>query len=154
MSEVTDIIAELRDIHNGNAWHGPSLRELLSDVTAEQASARPIAEAHTIWEIVLHIIGWENVFRLRLEGNPVSVPPEGDFPLIEDTTQEAWVATLSRLENSQTQLLSTVGTFCDSALRQNVIGKEYSIRYLLAGIVRHHVYHAGQIGLLRKAFVK
>lgn len=154
MSEVTDIVAELRNIHDGDAWHGPSLRELLSAVTAEQASAKPITGAHSIWEIVLHILGWGNVFRRRLEGNPMSTPPEGDFPPVGDTSQEAWLETLSRLEDSQAQLLGTVARLNDSVLTQNLIGGEHTNRFLLRGIVRHQVYHAGQIALLRKAFVK
>jgi hypothetical protein len=30
------------------------VRELLADVTAEKAAARPLSNAHSIWEIVLH----------------------------------------------------------------------------------------------------
>ena len=68
VTNVVDIVDELKRIHEGDAWHGPALRELLFGVRAEQAAARALPNAHSIWELVLHIIGWENVFRLRLEG--------------------------------------------------------------------------------------
>jgi len=157
MSEATnifEIVDELKRIHEGDAWHGPALRELLSDVTPDQAAARPLPNAHSIWELVLHIIGWENVFRLRLEGNPLSTPPEGDFPPVEDTSQQAWAETLSRLEDSHAQVISTVAALGDSTLREKVAGKDYTTRFLISGIVRHHVYHAGQIALLKKAVSK
>ncbi len=66
MSEIENILDELRRIHDGDAWHGPALKESLSGVTAEQAAARPVAGAHSVWEIVRHVTDWENVFRRRL----------------------------------------------------------------------------------------
>ena len=39
MSEVANVLDELRWIHEGDAWHGAALKESLSGVTAEQAAA-------------------------------------------------------------------------------------------------------------------
>jgi uncharacterized damage-inducible protein DinB len=153
MSEIENILDELRRIHAGDAWHGPALKESLSGVTAEQAAARPVAGAHSIWELVRHITGWENVFRLRLEGDPVTEPKEGDFPPAGEVSEEAWAETLRRLDDCHERLLRTVAGLDDSALPETVPGKDYSIRFLLDGVVRHHVYHAGQIALLKKSFL-
>lgn len=152
MSEIANILNELKNIHDGNAWHGPSLKESLAGLTPERAAARPIAGAHSIWEIVRHIAGWENVFRLRLEGNPVTEPEEGDFPPVEDVSQQAWDETLRRLDDGHERLLRVVASLDDSVLQENVPGKEYSTRFLLDGLVRHHVYHAGQVSLLKRSF--
>src|SRR5918911_1736209 len=89
MSELADILDELRRIHDGDAWHGAALKESLSGVTAEQAAARPVAGAHSIWELVRHVTAWENVFRLRLEGRPVAEPEEGDIPTVGDVSEES-----------------------------------------------------------------
>lgn len=152
MSELTFILGELKDIHRGNAWHGPSLRESLAELTAEQAAARPIKNAHSIWEIVSHIAGWENVFHRRLEGERRASEPEaGDFPPVKDASEEAWIQTLDYLESEHQKLLKVVSALSDEALETDVAQQDYSIRFLLGGIVRHHVYHAGQISLLRKA---
>ena len=62
MSEITRIVEELNKIHQGDAWHGLSLHEALAGLTAEQAAARLLANAHTIWELVSHIAAWENVW--------------------------------------------------------------------------------------------
>ena len=58
---IQTIIDELKEIHDGEPWHGPSLKEILSGVTAEQAAAKPLANAHSIWEITLHVAAWEGV---------------------------------------------------------------------------------------------
>jgi uncharacterized damage-inducible protein DinB len=152
MSELTFILGELKDIHQGNAWHGPSLRESLAGLTAEQASARPITNAHSIWEIVSHIAGWENIFRRRLEGDERAVEPEaGDFPPVKDPSEAAWLQTLENLESEHQKLLKVVSNLSEEILETNVAKNDYSTRFLLHGIVRHHVYHAGQISLLRKS---
>jgi len=152
MSEATSIADELKEIHNGNAWHGPSLQEVLAGLTAEQAAARPIPNAHSIWEIVAHITGWENVFLERLKGNPLREPEEGDFPETAEASEAAWAQTLERLNETHRLLLEEIAGLSDEGLGEMVGGKDYSVRYLLRGVVRHHVYHAGQIALLRKAF--
>lgn len=152
MSEAMSIVDELKEIHGGNAWHGPSLLESLSGITAERAAAHPLPNAHSIWEIVAHISGWENVFLQRLKGHPLSEPEEGDFPSTDDVSEEAWARTLERLNETHERLLDAVAGLSDSRLDETVAGKDYSVRYMLHGILRHHVYHAGQIALLRKAF--
>src|SRR5262245_20296763 len=153
MTEVTDMVEELKDIHNGNAWHGPSLQEALQGLTAEQAAARPIAGAHSIWEIVKHITGWENVFRRRLEGDAGAKEPEaGDFPPVREASEQAWRETLANLETEHQHLLRVVSGLSEENLGKNLAHRDYSTRYLLHGIIRHHVYHAGQISLLKKVF--
>lgn len=154
MSELSSILNELKEIHGGNAWHGPSLRESLAGLTAEQAAAKPIANAHSIWEIVSHVAGWEEVFRRRLEGEGQATSPEaGDFPSVKEPREEAWAQALNYLESQHEKLLSVISGLSDEKLATNIVGREYSFRFLLRAIVRHHVYHAGQVALLRKAFV-
>ncbi len=150
MSAIQTIIDELKNIHNGDAWHGPSLKEILSSVTAEQAAARPIASAHSIWELTLHIAAWEDVFRRRLAGQIMNEPEEGDFPVVTDVGEEAWRRALARFDDAHRNLVEAIAGLTEERLSETVIGKDYNVEYMLRGLVRHHVYHAGQISLLKK----
>ena len=150
MSEIQTIIDELKDIHDGDAWHGPSLKEILSGVNAEQASAKPLANAHNIWELTLHISAWEGVFIRRLAGLQMDEPEEGDFPVVTDASQEAWRRTLARFDERHHSLIEVVSALTDERLSEIVPGKDYTVEYMLRGLMRHHVYHAGQIALLKK----
>ena len=67
MSQIANLLDELKRIHNGGAWHGPALREALAGVTAEQATMRPVPGAHSIWELVLHLAP-EDSLELRVRG--------------------------------------------------------------------------------------
>src|SRR5262249_11787313 len=80
MSETDRITDQMTRAYEGNAWHGPALRELLTTVTAETAAAKPLADRHSIWEIVLHVAAWKRVATRRVKGETVKEPPEGDWP--------------------------------------------------------------------------
>src|SRR5438046_2041706 len=116
MSEAKNIAGELKIIHDGDAWHGPSLLKSLAGLTAEQAAARPLPNAHSIWEIVAHIAAWENVVRLRLEGKPLTEPEEGDFPATVEVSEEAWARTLERLNETHEHLLDAIAKLSDAGL--------------------------------------
>ena len=56
----TERLRDLLDrVVAGDAWHGPSLLALLATVPPELAARRPIAGAHSIWELVLHAGAWQ-----------------------------------------------------------------------------------------------
>src|SRR5262245_64982300 len=105
MPEIQTIIDDLKNIHDGDAWHGPSLKEILSGVAAEQAAAKPLANAHSIWELTLHIAAWEDVFLRRLAGQQLDEPEEGDFPSVNDLGEEGWRRTLARFDEKNRSLI-------------------------------------------------
>ncbi len=55
MSETARLADQIRRAFDGGAWHGDALLELLADVDGKKATAHPIKNAHSIWELVLHI---------------------------------------------------------------------------------------------------
>jgi uncharacterized damage-inducible protein DinB len=151
MPHIQTIIDDLKNIHDGDAWHGPSLKEILSGVSAKQAAAKPLANAHSIWELILHIAGWEGVFMRRLAGAQMNEPEEGDFPIVTDTSEEAWRRTLTKFDETHRSFVEAISTLTDDRLREIVSGKDYTVEYMLRGVLRHYVYHAGQIALLKKS---
>lgn len=151
MSEIKRIKDQLRRSHEGEAWHGPPLRELLVDVTAEAAAARPLAGAHTIWEIVRHIAVWEEAVRRRLEGEAAALSPAEDWPPVSDTSEAAWRNAVAALEDGHQQLREAIARRADVELNEIVAGQRYSVYFMLHGVIQHNLYHAGQIALLKKA---
>lgn len=152
MSEIKRIQSQLRRAFEGQAWHGPSVRELLADVTAEQATARPLPRSHNIWEIVLHIAAWERVVRRRLEGEITGdLPGEEDWPPVRDQAAEAWQQALQALERGHQELREAIALLDEVQLAELAPGMNYSIYFMLHGVIQHDLYHAGQIALLKKA---
>lgn len=153
MSQIEQIIEELKNNHDGNAWHGASLADALREISWEQAAAHPLSQSHSIWEIAAHIEGWEDVFRRRLERQGIKEPEAGDFPVASVPSETAWAEMLKKLENTHRHLLSVVENLTDSILETKIEGRDYSYRFLLCETVNHKIYHSGQIALLKKAFL-
>lgn len=151
MSEIIRITEQLRRAHEGEAWHGPSVREALQKVSAAQAAAKPIPNAHSIWEITLHITSWDDAVRRWLAGQNFLSSDIDDWPAIPDTGEAAWEETVARLEAGQRALRAVVAAFEVSNLMLTPPGKTNSPYVLMLGIIQHAIYHAGQIALLRKA---
>jgi len=153
MSEATRIADQLRRAFDGEAWHGDSLFEVLDGVTAKQAAVHRIGDAHTIWELVLHIAAWDDAVRRRLGGVAVTLSDAENFPSIPDRSESAWDKALAELRRVHEHLIATVAAFPESRLEEIVPGKEgshYTFYYMLHGVVQHELYHAGQIALLKK----
>ena len=60
MTETFRLADQIRRAFEGNAWHGDSLLEILADVSAKTAATHPIKNAHSIWELLLHIAAWDD----------------------------------------------------------------------------------------------
>jgi uncharacterized damage-inducible protein DinB/heme-degrading monooxygenase HmoA len=150
-SEAAELARELETLACGDAWHGPALDELLDGVAADTAAARPIAGAHTIWEMVLHLTAWTDVFRRRLEGTAVEEPEDGDFPAAPRATAKAWGEATKALLEAHGALTERVFRLSDGDLAGSIPGRPFDARFQVRAAIRHTVYHSGQIGLLRKS---
>ncbi|MBZ5706091.1 MAG: DinB family protein [Acidobacteriia bacterium] len=154
MSETARLADQIRRAFEGDAWHGDSVLELLANVDAATAAARPIKNAHTIWELVLHINAWDDAVLRRTGGTAVALSDQQNFPPVRDTSQAAWQKTVEHLKRTHEELVKAVAAFPDSRLQEQVPGKTqsyYNFYYMFSGIVQHELYHAGQIALLKKA---
>ena len=137
----------------GPMWHGPALADVLSGVTDETATLRPIGHAHTIWEIVLHITAWAEIARARLRGERIADPSDQeDWPPVGVISAATWTAAVERLKDSYHALASDVKELDDARLAEKVDGLDYTVSNLLHGVIEHGTYHGGQIAILKKTF--
>lgn len=141
-----------RSFEGGDAWKCPSLRDLLASVTAEQAAARPIAGAPSIWELLLHTTVYEHVVRRRLEGETIDTLPEGvAWPKPAESSPAAWLKAKLDFGEARRALRQNVAAFPDARLTEVVPGREYPFYVMLYGTIEHSLYHAGQIEMLMVA---
>jgi uncharacterized damage-inducible protein DinB len=150
-SEGARIADQLRRAFDGSAWHGPALLELLSNVDAETAAARPVPQAHSIWDLVLHIAVWDDAGLRRLSGEKWQPTGLANFPQVPKPTEAAWHKAIAATKRTHERLVRTVAALPDSRLAERCPGKRYDFYHLLHGIAQHELYHAGQIAILKKA---
>lgn len=150
-TEAARIADQLRRAFDGSAWHGPSLMELLKDVDAATAAAKPLPKVHSIWELVLHIAAWDGAGCRRLGGETVQLTGTANFPVVPQPAEAAWRKAVAQVKRTHDGLVKTVAALPDSRLRERVPGKKYDFYFMLHGIAQHELYHAGQIAILKKA---
>jgi uncharacterized damage-inducible protein DinB len=134
------------------------MREVLTGISAADAAVPPLPAAHSIWEIVLHMTAWTAEVTRRLEGGEPSLPREGDWPPVPVVSEASWKAAVRALELAHENLLRTLEDFPEERLSAMVgdardlpLGTGVSFEAMLRGLLYHHVYHTGQLALLKKS---
>jgi len=157
MTERDRLINQFEREIGGEPWHGPSLVGILEGVTAEQAARKPSADAHSIWEIVLHMTGWKREVMRRAQGHVAAEPAQGDWPAIGDVSEERWSHAQEDHLHANRELVDLVRGLTDAELEAKVsgdsaafIGAGISVKATLYGLLQHDVYHSGQIAILKK----
>jgi uncharacterized damage-inducible protein DinB len=149
--ELDRIADQIKRAQEGGAWHGPSVSEALKGVPASRAAARPMSGAHSIWELALHIAAWRHIATLRLAGEPVMAPPEGDWPVVRGADEAAWDDARATVEQRYHELIEAVRGFDEMRLDTPLADGFSSAYVTLHGVIQHDLYHAGQISLLKKS---
>jgi uncharacterized damage-inducible protein DinB len=157
MSEIEHLIAELSHAHAGDPWHGPSRAAVLENVGWDDAASRPPGDAHSIWELVLHMTAWTREVARRLRDGVARSPELGDWPPVPEPSATAWSEARSALDRAHADLIASLRTFPEERLDERVgaerdapLGAGVSYRAMLHGIAQHDAYHSGQIAILAR----
>ena len=155
MTAAQRLANQIRRTVTGPMWHGPALDDVVADIPPAEAASRPVAGAHSIWELVLHTAVWAEVALARLGPEPLAAP-EQDWPPVPEPTEEHWDDALERLRGSYETLARAIEGMNDTALGTGVAlpGPRHTIEVMLHGVIEHGTYHAGQIVILRRAFAR
>lgn len=153
MTELERLADTIRRAYEGEAWHGPSLAEVLVGIDAVAAVTKR-GDTHTIWELTLHITSWFDIVRRRLEGEKLddsNLTITDDWPPApKQVTAATWQEAKEDVGRASQQLMAVVANFPEQKLDQKVPGKDYSYSVMLHGAAQHALYHAGQIAILKK----
>ncbi|MDN4593665.1 DinB family protein [Polycladomyces subterraneus] len=127
----------------------------LEGVRADEAAWQPHANSHSIWQIVNHIVFWnENILR-NLQGNatPVNIDNSATFGEPGDPTDEAsWQATVERMKEVCTNIQLTLSDWDESRFDTPYDNSALSYKLVLADLAMHDAYHIGQILYIRKLY--
>ncbi|MDD1750681.1 MAG: DinB family protein [Methanothrix sp.] len=151
-TEVNRLEEQLRRALEGEAWHGPSVLELLAGLSAAQAASHPIAGAHSIWELVLHLRSDYDLVLRRLAGDGRQLTAPEDWPACPAPTEENWQQTVLELKLLNKKLRQAVRDFPVERLDDLLVPEvPYSAYMQFIGVTQHNLYHAGQIALLKRS---
>jgi uncharacterized damage-inducible protein DinB len=157
MRDGDRLTAEVDNTISGDPWYGSSVLKILEGVDAAMAASRPIADAHSIWELVLHMTAWTRETTRRLKTTTFGTPLEGDFPPIPEVSVRVWADAIADLREAHAELSRALSESTDALLNRQVggtqvdaLGHPVTLHRTVVGLLQHDAYHAGQIGLLKK----
>lgn len=147
MSDQDLIINTLKDVYDGSPWHGPSVSSVISKIAEDRLNAK-IGSAHSIVELILHMVAWRTFVIKKLNGdNDYDVGGDANFPK-GTTLKDA----IDQLDKSQTELISAITHFDPQRIHDEVPFKKYSYLKMISGITHHDLYHLGQIVMITRQF--
>ena len=154
-TECNRIADQMATVISGEAWYGDSVQKILNGVSARQAQAHPVPNAHSIWELVYHLEAWVKFAIDATQGTPIpawpAMPKEQDYPPVTETSDQAWDSAVKSFFTSYAKLIEATRSFGDSHLQDTVPGRAYNFLRLLPGMTQHAIYHSAQISILKNA---
>lgn len=156
MQESKQIKTALRHLYEGEVWHGPSIKEILVDMTAQDALRRVTPKSKNIAEYLIHITNWRIFALEKLTGGDsydIILNSEADWSVINELDEKGWAEILQNYEEAQTELLEVVDTYTNAKLEAIVPGRKYTFYTLLHGVIHHDIYHSGQMMMLKRLTV-
>jgi len=148
---LSSLIAKhLRDVHGGGNWTAVNLKDLLADITWQQATT-PVGSCHTIAELVFHTNYFVAAVLRVLRGGPLDAHDRYSFDLPPIGSQQEWESLLNKTFTDAETCARLVEELPESRLEDDFVDGKYGSYYRnLFGIIEHTHYHLGQIALLRK----
>jgi DinB superfamily len=128
-----------------DAWYGPSLAELLAQTSPQLATTPLIPGAHSISQLLQHLLLWNERVRNTSDSNPL--------PLWQAEKEWAeppipWTELVVRWNHSRDLLEEHLRNFPIEDLAKQVPGRGYPYETMLDGIVQHTIWHSGQIAMI------
>jgi uncharacterized damage-inducible protein DinB len=156
---ATILIAHLKEIFDGDPWYGDNIQKKLSSINAAQAAWQPHPGAHSIAQVLKHMINWKKQVIRKLEtndaGHDIQIDSKEDWDSsLTGTTPEEWQELVNEFTTTQQQLLTLLANKTDDDLQQQVSNRTYNMHYLANGIYEHNIYHLGQIGYIQSLWTK
>ena len=134
MNKCEGIAAAYRAVTVKGAWYGPTIGEMLAEITPEMAVKKPAGASHTIAELLQHLLLWMPKWEAEKEWAEAAIP---------------WKELLQQWNRSRDLLEERMRNFPEADLGKQTPGRTYPYEYVLNGIVQHTIWHGGQIAMVR-----
>lgn len=151
-NEIDSITETLNDVLYGEPWFGRPVFSILNEIHPALVYKKPNEDAHSLIDLVYHMITWADFTLKNLQGNAkggVEESEQLDWRNI-DPLEHTWARGLSELKSIHKEITELLKQKDDSILDQPVEFRTYNFRFLLNGLIQHNIYHLGQIAYVKK----
>lgn len=153
--EIQSIIRTLQRVNSGQPWYGRPVYELLEEVKPDKVFEKPGRDGHSLIELLYHLVTWTEFCLRRVQRVKDEDPEEVeklDWRKI-DPSRHSWAKGLAAFKSANDQIIELLSTKNDDFLKEIVDYREFNFRFMLNGLIHHHIYHIGQIAYIQKFLV-
>jgi uncharacterized damage-inducible protein DinB len=143
--QIQQIADSYRAVTIKGAWYGPTVAELIAKVPVELAKTPPVPGAHSISELLQHLLLWNERIRNTSESHPMP-RWEAEKEWVEPPVP--WKELLARWNKSRDLLEERIRSFPAADLAKQVPGRNYPYETMFHGILQHAIYHSGQMAMV------
>lgn len=148
--ELEKLIDNLETVFRGDAWHGPSVLEMLNSLPEKVVDQKRGYSKRTIAELIYHLVAWRKFIIEKLDDNIhyTLESDEDNWGSPEMTSQANWQNLIQLFKDTQKELVDLLEEQTDELLNRRVPGEHYDFYKLLTGMIQHDTYHLGMIWVL------
>ncbi|MBA3681270.1 MAG: DinB family protein [Bacteroidetes bacterium] len=152
MSVNNDIIKQLNDLVNGPLWLDENFKKKITGLSESDAMRRPIAEIHSVAELISHLNVWINACVDRMSGIPNDLKDNdlNDWKNNELLSDFGWDNLKNEFFSAHNRLVELTKTCDEEFLNKGYQSSEFTNKDILFGLIHHDAYHLGQIGITIK----
>jgi len=145
MNRCEEIAAAYRVVTIKGAWYGPTVAELLEQITPKPATMAPQPGARTIAELLQHLLLWNERIRKTDDSHPM---PKWEAEKEWAEPPIPWNELATLWKQSRDLLEDRIKNFPVEDLGKQTPGRSYPYEFMWNGIVQHTIWHAGQIAMV------
>jgi hypothetical protein len=150
MNLSTQIAKHFRDVHFGGNWTSSNLKDILKDVSWQQATT-PVHSFNTIAVLVYHMNYFVSAVLKVLQGGPLDAHDKFSFDCPQIQSQQDWEKLLDKTWADAEAFANLVEQLPEHTFGENFTDEKYGSYYRnIHGIIEHIHYHTGQISLIKK----
>ena len=154
MNLTAQIAKHLRDVLFGGNWTAVNLKEVLSNVTWQEAT-RKVYSLNSIAALVYHTNYYVTAVSRVLTGQPIDASDKFSFDHPPIQSQEDWEKLMDKTWTEGENICRLIEQLPESKLGDIFVNEKYGNYYRnLHGIIEHYHYHLGQIVLIKKILLQ
>lgn len=154
--KISNYLKQFSAIYEGKPWYGRPMKQICDGISGTIAFKQPTKNAHSIAQLLAHIIYWRMPLIKNLEGDHNYVPSmesEENWKSLNKLKRFGWKNILKEFYQSQDRLIAVLSSQNDSLLKSKY-SEKYTYQQLIDGILQHDLYHIGQIAYLKSIYLK
>lgn len=149
--KLTALVAQhIREVYEGENWTDIDLKDVIIDITWNEAVEDIPGLDNTIAMLVYHLKFYNEVVMERLNGNNPTINEANGFDMPDIKNELDWQRLTVQTHESFIRLAIAVEKFPEDRLFLSTPGSENTYYKMLHGIAEHAHYHLGEIVYLKK----